>query len=244
MKTRKQIQRVADASDLRKWRIELPNLYDDADLTPYEFRLLVHYKRVGNCWEGTRRTAAKCHMSIGQVVASRKSLATKRLIRIGDLSNFGSLTITVTDVWARNFSRYSKRSHSEHPRSHSEHPVQEVNASVHRVNERSNPIRRNSSRKEPIEASSSANQPSLVARKAELMMMYLGIDRTVAQDLAQLDHVSEEYVQDWIRFCENDETRKVEAQHYDQVLGAGFYVDRIKRGLYPQHFGSAKAGVI
>ena len=42
-------QQLYDAGDLRKYRIELPNLYDDADLDPYEFRLLAHYKRVGTC---------------------------------------------------------------------------------------------------------------------------------------------------------------------------------------------------
>ena len=60
-------QHIYDDSDLRKYRIELPNLYDDADLDPYEFRLLAHYKRVGRCTEGTRTTAAKCHMSPPQV---------------------------------------------------------------------------------------------------------------------------------------------------------------------------------
>lgn len=33
-------------------------LIDDADLTPYQFRLLLHYWRVGRCWESVRTTAS------------------------------------------------------------------------------------------------------------------------------------------------------------------------------------------
>ena len=52
-------QEIHDDSDLRKYRIELPNLYDDSDLDVYEFRLLAHYKRVGRCTEGSKATGKK-----------------------------------------------------------------------------------------------------------------------------------------------------------------------------------------
>ena len=65
---------IQDDSDLRKYRIELPNLYDDSDLDPYEFRLLAHYKRVGTCTESTKTTAKKCKMSPRQVSSKRQVL--------------------------------------------------------------------------------------------------------------------------------------------------------------------------
>lgn len=40
---------------------------DDADLDPYQFRLVMHIWRVGNCWESVRTTAGKCKMSMGKV---------------------------------------------------------------------------------------------------------------------------------------------------------------------------------
>ena len=111
-------QQVYDAGDLRKYRIELPNLYDDADLDPYEFRLLAHYKRVGTCWESTATTAAKCKMSVGKVSEARRSLQDKGFINIQDEpSDYGTIQITVKDVWAQNFEKYAQRSHSEHDRS-------------------------------------------------------------------------------------------------------------------------------
>lgn len=101
----------------------LPNLYDDL-LDPYEYRLIGHYKRRGTCWEGTRKIAEHCHMSVGKVSQARKSLATKGLIRIEmltrkDLKDNGLVqdvdpdssnkicVVTVVDVWDENVKRYS-----------------------------------------------------------------------------------------------------------------------------------------
>lgn len=107
-------QTIHDPSDLRTYRIELPNLYDDSDLDPYEFRLLAHYKRVGNCWESTKTTAEKCKMSTGQVSQARDRLHDKGFIIIAEeLHEKGTLQITVIDRWAENFEKYSKRSQGE-----------------------------------------------------------------------------------------------------------------------------------
>ena len=104
-------QTVIDRSDLRKWRIELPNLYDDADLDPYEFRLLAHYKRVGTCTEGLATTARKCHMSVGQASEKRRSLADKGWIQMTEVSTprGPGFQIEVVDVWEDNFAHYSTR---------------------------------------------------------------------------------------------------------------------------------------
>lgn len=133
-------QEIVDASDLRKYRIELPNLYDDADLDPYEFRLLAHYKRVGTCTESTETTRKKTRMSKAQVSDRRQSLHNKGFIvmqkvYLDEEKKTYSYRITVVDKWRENFETYSTRSHSEHPPSPSEHPV-------HTVNQRSNHIKK------------------------------------------------------------------------------------------------------
>lgn len=120
-------QEIHDASDLRKYRTELPNLYDDADLDPYEFRLLAHYKRVGTCTEGTQTTATKCHMSMGQVSQKRQSLHDKgfiimKKVYLDDEHKTYSYRITVVDKWRENFERYYDPSRGETPLSGSERP--------------------------------------------------------------------------------------------------------------------------
>ncbi len=106
-----QEQEIHDDSDLRKYRIELPNLYDDSGLDPYEFRLLAHYKRVGRCTEGIKTTAKKCSMSEGQVSGKRKSLHEKGFIVMNEKPLPGggfSYVIFVVDKWRENFEKYSK----------------------------------------------------------------------------------------------------------------------------------------
>ena len=103
-------QVISDASDLRKYRTELPNLYDDADLDVYEFRLLAHYKRVGQCTEGLETTARKCHMSEGKVSQVRQSLADKGFIQLQRIEMDESryrFVVIVVDRWVENFARYS-----------------------------------------------------------------------------------------------------------------------------------------
>ncbi len=101
-------QQIIDRSDLRKYRTELPNLYDDAGLDPYEFRLLAHYKRVGTCWESLSTTATKCCMSVAQVSIKRRALADKGWIELDDQKPHGVI-IAVVDKWSENFTRYSGR---------------------------------------------------------------------------------------------------------------------------------------
>lgn len=44
---------------------------DDAKLDPYQKSLVIHYWRVGKCWETLRTTAEKCNMSLGKVKETR-----------------------------------------------------------------------------------------------------------------------------------------------------------------------------
>ncbi len=103
-------QVISDPSDLKKYRTELPNLYDDAELDVYEFRLLAHYKRVGKCTEGLPTTAKKCNMSEGKVSETRQSLADKGFIALQKVSMDKGryrFIVTVIDRWVENFARYS-----------------------------------------------------------------------------------------------------------------------------------------
>ncbi len=111
-------QKIVDAGDLRKYRTELPNIYDDADLDVYEFRLLAHYKRVGTCTESTKTTARKCHMSTGKITEGRRSLSIKKwisVLRVDLEGNNYSYSITVLDRWLENFQRYSPSLHADPP---------------------------------------------------------------------------------------------------------------------------------
>ena len=76
----------------------VPNQYDDADLTVYQFRLLLHYRRVGNCFEAIRTTAAKCRMSVGSVVNARNELAVKGWIAVAHKAD-GAIHVAVLDRW-------------------------------------------------------------------------------------------------------------------------------------------------
>jgi DnaD/phage-associated family protein len=103
---------IVDDGDLRKYRIELPNLYDDSGLDPFEFRLLGHYKRVGVCTESTRTTADACKMSPAQVSIKRKCLHTKGFIfmqKVPISEKEFSYKISIIDRWEENFIKYAKR---------------------------------------------------------------------------------------------------------------------------------------
>ena len=103
-------QIISDPSDLKKYRTELPNLYDDAELDVYQFRLLAHYKRVGRCTEGLETTAKKCGMSEGKASETRAALADKGWIALQRVSMDKGryrYIVTVNDRWIENFAKYS-----------------------------------------------------------------------------------------------------------------------------------------
>ncbi len=91
----------------------IPLLYDDADLTVYENRLLTHYARVGDCYEAVRTTARRCHISLTSVIKARNGLAEKGWITVGE-NDKGTIQVEVVDVWALDASIYGgtiKRPH-------------------------------------------------------------------------------------------------------------------------------------
>ena len=98
----------------RPYRIEIPNLVDDLDLSVYAFRLYGHIKRVagpsGTCYEGARRLAEKCRMSPSKVAEAKQELLDKGLITRGKRHTNGGETdeLTPVDLWAQNFQAFSK----------------------------------------------------------------------------------------------------------------------------------------
>lgn len=112
--------RVADKSTMHRYRIELPILIDDLDLSVYEFRLYVRFKRRsgdgGSCYEGARSLAKACGMSAGQVAKAKKGLEEKGLIRIGTKQTRGGQTddVMLIDIWPRNFRAYADDESDHH----------------------------------------------------------------------------------------------------------------------------------
>lgn len=107
--------RSRDRSSLPHYRVELPILLDDMNLSVYAFRLYVHLKRVaersdeGSCWESARTLASACNMSSGQVSKAKDELEQQGLITRHPKVLRGGIgdDITIVDIWPRNFERYA-----------------------------------------------------------------------------------------------------------------------------------------
>lgn len=143
-----QRQKIKNGNYLQKFFTQFPNIIDDADLDPYEYRLLIHYYRVGECWEGVRTTAEKCKMSTGKVSDVRKSLELKGWIYLS--TDGEGVSIEVVDKTKENLEKYSKCSGGENG-------VHVVNESVHTVNKKrsgdehkNNPVKNNHEEHEAV----------------------------------------------------------------------------------------------
>lgn len=120
--------RIKNGNYLTKFFTQFPNIIDDSDLSPFEFRVLIHYYRVGECWEGVRTTAEKCRMSTGKVTDVRKTLEEKGFIKV--TPNGDGVTIEVVDKTKENLEKYC----SPH-----EQGVHHMNSSVHHMNDTRSP---------------------------------------------------------------------------------------------------------
>lgn len=162
-----------DGGDLRKYRIELPNLIDDLDLSLYAFRLYVHLKRVaganGACFQSTKTLAKHCRMSIGKISEAKKELADKGLINVEQRQREKGETdlITIYDMWPQNFAAYRKdegenRVHvvNTPPPLH-EQGVHHMNGGVHVAErEEGTNIKKEPNKNKPNEEVSAAAQPA------------------------------------------------------------------------------------
>lgn len=93
------------------WRT--PNIVDMLALTPNEFRLYLHYRRIcgdsGTCWQGVREIAKTCKMSKTTIIAAKRTLAEAGLIRIEATmretrgTQHRAEVITLVDIWQLNY---------------------------------------------------------------------------------------------------------------------------------------------
>lgn len=150
-------QGITDNSDLKKYRIELPNIIDD-DMDPFQARLYMHYKRVcgagnGECWEAVRTSATKCKMSPDKVTATRQWLTDNGWIQ-SEQDDKGIYHITIVDRWPENFVRYSGQAirNIAQPIRDIVQPIRDIVREPSEISyQRKNPIKKEPIKKEPIE---------------------------------------------------------------------------------------------
>lgn len=187
-----QPQFITDEGQEKKYYHAMLNMYDD-DLDPYEYRLIGHYKRVGLTYEGTRKTATKCKMSVGMVAKARQALLEKGLIAIEmltrkDLKDRGIVNdqnpddgnkicvVTLVDKMAENVSRYAKGVHEVNT------GVRVVNTPVHEVNAGCSPDERknNTLEEKPTKKKKPASKSDAVVLPfADLIKAWLDTTKSI-----------------------------------------------------------------
>ncbi len=91
----------------------IPNIIDDLDLSPQEFRLYYHIKRVagenGKCWQSIKTLSEICHLSQNTIIKCKRSLESKGLIKIKEIYGEHGLCheIEIVDIWDDN-KKYSE----------------------------------------------------------------------------------------------------------------------------------------
>ncbi len=104
----------SNAMSEKKYFSQLPNLIDDADLTPVEFRVYVHLLRVcgadGVSTQGTRLLSEWCGISVSGIVKAKQQLKKKGLIKIRKIKtpNGKADEIKLADIWNMNARIYDK----------------------------------------------------------------------------------------------------------------------------------------
>lgn len=233
-------QQIIDKSDLRKWRTELPNLYFEIGLDPYELALLAHYKRVGNCNESVETTADKTQMSTGKVSQVRHSLWKKWKLVTLTRNKYGGFVVKVKDIWEENFVFFSKRKAEKEKRASRGEGVHQVmkgfttrkgasphDEGVHQVKQRSNNNKKQPVKKQPVKKQ---QQPSPADAEIIEKLNALGIEEPTRTELATKSPDTD-YLDKMIKHKKEN-----------PALGAGFYVNRIRRGDPPPRLKKERTG--
>jgi hypothetical protein len=90
--------------------------------------------------------------------------------------------------------------------------------------------------KEPSSSSRaprSPHPPEQIDRHWQMMMMHFGIEPLVAKEIAEMPHVTPDYLQTWIAYQEKDLDWKVKQKRDEDILGPGFFVKHLKAGDLP-----------
>jgi len=111
---------VEEQTEDRRYFTMMPNIVDEMDdLSPYAFRLYMHFRRVagagsgGQCWQSTRTLAEACNMSTGSISKAKKELEAAGLIEIRTASDgYHNDVVTVMDIWAENIEHFQKQTRS------------------------------------------------------------------------------------------------------------------------------------
>ena len=119
------LNRVTDLGSLHKYRTETPNIIDELELDPYEFRLYSKYKRIagdqGMCIKSNKNLSRECRMSVRKLQQIKQSLAEPRellggkpLIRITERrtkhGDPDTDLVEIIDIWPDNFLYFIQRS--------------------------------------------------------------------------------------------------------------------------------------
>lgn len=165
-------QPILDSSDLRRYRIEIPNLVDDSELDVYAFRLYARYKRVagqrGTCFQSVRTLAAACRMSIGMICKARQTLIQRGFVTKTTVTIEGKQleAIRIVDIWTANMNRYLERSPHEQSVHHMNTEEQkrssgEQERSLHEQKCSPGELKKEHSKKEPTKKKYSQSRAAL-----------------------------------------------------------------------------------
>ena len=89
-------------------------------------------------------------------------------------------------------------------------------------------------------ATRSPHSAEQVDRHWQMMMMNFGIEPLVAKEIAEMPHVTPEYLQTWIAYNNKDMERKMQAGRDKDILGPGFFVKHLKAGDLPMPMARAQ----
>jgi hypothetical protein len=114
---------ILDEEQKRRWYTQIPNLVSTLGLSPYTFRLYVHFKQVagddGNCWQSVKTISEKCGMSPFSITKSKRELAKAGLIKIQLVHRPFARpyhSIRIIDIWEKNEKEYwRQKMQDEHP---------------------------------------------------------------------------------------------------------------------------------
>jgi predicted transcriptional regulator len=100
---------ILDEEQKRRWYTQIPNLVSTLGLSPYTFRLYVHFKQVagddGTCWQSVKTISKECGMSPFSITKSKRELAKAGLIKIQLVHRPFARpyhNIRIIDIWEAN----------------------------------------------------------------------------------------------------------------------------------------------